>query len=130
MLDYCFLKENAKRSTDEHTKKEEATVSLTALVMKETMCDPVWAYALRSKSVTENPWILDQIIDDLNTIGTGKNRIIVKTDQEASIVELQTEIARSESTRGQAWRTARSATPTATGSSSAPYEMSGTWCVH
>ena len=36
----------------------------------------------------------DPIVDDLNTIGMGKNRIIAKTDQEASIVELQTEIAR------------------------------------
>ena len=30
MLDYCFFKENASRSADEHTEKEETTVSLTA----------------------------------------------------------------------------------------------------
>ena len=39
-------------------------------------------------------WIADQIVDELNMIGMSKNRIIAKTDQEASIVELQTEIAR------------------------------------
>ena len=55
MLDYCFFKENANRSTDEHTDKGEASVSLTALVLKETMCDSVWAYALKSKSVAEDP---------------------------------------------------------------------------
>ena len=58
------------------------------------MCDSVWAYALKSKSVAEDPWIADRIVDDLNTIGMGKNRIAVKNDQEASVVELQTEIAR------------------------------------
>ena len=100
MLDYCFFKEDAIRSADEHTDKEEATVSLTALVMKETMCDSVWAYALKSKSVTEDPWIAEQIVDDLNTIGMGNNRIIVKTDQEASIVEMQSEIARRRSDVG------------------------------
>ena len=62
--------------------------------MKETMCDSILAYVLKSKSVTEDPWIADQIIDDLNTIGMGKNQIIVKNDQEASVVELQTESAR------------------------------------
>ena len=80
VLDYCFLKENASRSADEHTDKEEATVSLTALVMKETMYDSVWAYALKSERVTGDPWIADQITDDFNTIGIGKNRIIEKTD--------------------------------------------------
>ena len=48
------------RSADEHTEKEEeATVSLTALVLKETMCDSVWAYALKSKSVAEDTWIAE-----------------------------------------------------------------------
>ena len=55
MLDHCFVKENASRSADEHTEKEEATVSFTALVLKETMCDSVWAYALKRKSVAEDP---------------------------------------------------------------------------
>ena len=37
MLDYCFFTENTSRSADEHTEKEEVTVRLTALVLKETM---------------------------------------------------------------------------------------------
>ena len=100
MLDYCYFKENARRSADEHTESEEAKVSLAVLVLKETMCDPVWAYALKSKSVAEDHWVADQIVDDLNTIGMAKDRIIVKSDQEASIVELQSEIARRRSDVG------------------------------
>ena len=53
MLDYWLFKENASRRADEQKEKVEATVSLTALVLKETMCDSVWAYALKSKSVAE-----------------------------------------------------------------------------
>ena len=94
MQDYCFFKEDASRLTDEHVNKEEAKVCLTDSVMKETMGDSVWAYAWNSKGVAEDPWIADQILDDLNTIGMAKNRVIVKTDQEAAIVELQAEIAR------------------------------------
>ena len=62
--------------------------------MKETLCGSVWAYALRSKSVGDDPWIAEQLVDDLRTIGLAKERVIVKSDQEASIVELQGEVAK------------------------------------
>ena len=77
-MDYFFLKENVRRVANEHIENEEAAVSLTCLVFKETMCDSVWAYALRSKSVAEDPWVADQIVDDLTTVGLAKDRIIVK----------------------------------------------------
>ena len=34
------------------------------------------------------PWIADQIVDDLNMLGMGKHRIIVKTDQEEAMKAL------------------------------------------
>ena len=79
-MDYCFLKDNVRRVANEHIENEEAVVSLTCLVLKKTMCDSVWAYALRSKSVAEDPWVADQIVDDSSTVGMAKDRIIVKTD--------------------------------------------------
>ena len=94
ILDYCFFTEEAKRTADEHTEAVEAVTSLTALVMKETMYDSVWAYALKSKSVSEDPWIVDQVVDDLNTIGMANERVIIKSDQESSITEMQSEIAK------------------------------------
>ena len=48
LLDYCYLTEEATRTTDEHTEAVEAVTSLTTLVMKETMCGSVWAYAMKS----------------------------------------------------------------------------------
>ena len=46
ILDYCFLTERAARRSDEHGESTEAETSMTALVMKETLCGSVWAYAL------------------------------------------------------------------------------------
>ena len=51
-------------------------------------------YALRAKSVSEDPWVADQLVDDMNTVGLANERIIVKSDQEASITELQSEIVK------------------------------------
>ena len=94
IMDYCFLTEGVQKKSDEHKDEEVAATSMTALVMKETLCGSVWAYALRSKSVAEDSWIADQLVDDIVTVGMAKERIIVKSDQEASIVELQGEIAK------------------------------------
>ena len=97
ILDYCFFTEaerNAGASEEGRADSAEAQVSLTALVMKETLCGSVWAYALKSKGVSDDPWIVDQLVDDLCTIGLAQERIVVKSDQEAPIVELQSQIAR------------------------------------
>ena len=94
ILDYCFFTENAKHKSDDHGESVTAETSLTALVMKETLCGSVWAYGLKSKSVSEDPWIAGQLVDDLCTVGMARERIVVKSDQESSIVELQLEIAK------------------------------------
>ena len=83
IIDYCFL-----------TQADDGEESLTALVMKETMCGSVWAYSLRSKSVAEDPWVADQLVDDMCTIGMAQERVVIKSDQEAAIVELQLEVAK------------------------------------
>ena len=94
IMDYCFFTEDAKRQSDEHQESVEVETSMTALVMKETLCGSVWAYALKSKSVAEDPWIADQLVDDMSTVGMARERVIVKSDQEPAIVELQLEIAK------------------------------------
>ena len=81
IMDYCFLTEGVKKKSDDHTEEETASTSMTALVMKETLCGSVWAYALKSKSVAEDPWIADQLIDDMVTVGMAKERVIIKSDQ-------------------------------------------------
>ena len=93
ILDYCLVTEWASRWTTADGDTREIVTSLTALVMKETLCGSVRAYALRTKSVGEDPWIADQTVDDLRTVGLTTERVVVTSDQEASLVELHGEIA-------------------------------------
>ena len=92
IVDYCFITDNEPTRTEPQAESDDE--SLTALVMKETMCSSVWAYALKSKSVAEDPWVADQLVDDMCTIGMARERVVIKSDQEASIVELQSEVAK------------------------------------
>ena len=106
-MDYCFFTEdvNAKED-DEHVESVQAKVSLTVLVMAETLCRSVWAYAVSVKGSGE-AWIAGQIADDLETVGLAQERIIVKADQEASITDLQRSVAQSRAGFGTALEQSR-----------------------
>ena len=49
------------------------------LVMTETMCRSLWAYACESKGSGEH-WMVDQIVEDTESIGLTEERTIPKTD--------------------------------------------------
>ena len=113
-LDYCFLTENSEEEVagggeaqDPATEANEETTSavaqeeleetsrssLTVLVMQESECRSVWAYAVEHKGSTEE-WAVDQICEDLDTIGLRNDRIIVKSDQESSANDIAREISK------------------------------------
>ena len=88
------------------TKWERAKTSLTVLVMTETMCHSIWAYACESKGSGEQ-WIIEQILEDLETIGISEERIILKTDQESSMTDIQKAIAKARAGHGTALENSR-----------------------
>ena len=88
-LDYCFFTENGKNE-----QGEEERTSLTTLVMKESECKSLWAYPVMHKGASNEPWVVKQILYDLDTIGLKDERIIVKNDQEPAIKDLKAELAR------------------------------------
>ena len=92
-MDYCYLTEGVKASETDHTDNVAARVSMTMLVMIETLCRSVWAYAVQSKGATED-WLSEQIVKDLETIGLRDERLILKADQESSITDIQRAVAR------------------------------------
>ena len=94
LMDYGYLHEEETVTTEEHGQKVEAKVSMTAMVMLETMCSSVWAYAIDAKGSSSLDWLARQVVGDLETVGLSQERIIAKSDQEPSIVQLQREIAR------------------------------------
>ena len=85
----------------EHVESVKATISMTVLVMVETLCRSVWAYAVSQKGAAD-AWVADQIVEDLEVVGLTGERIIVKTDQESSIVSLQRAVAAARSGHGTA----------------------------
>ena len=92
-MDYCFLTENVEKEEGEHGEKDsvKADTSITVAVMQESLCRSVWAYAVESKGSMEM-WMVQQVCDDLETIGLKNERLVLKSDQESSIVDVMKEI--------------------------------------
>ena len=53
--------------------------SMRVLVMQESPCKSVWAYAVQSNGGSQD-WAVQQICDDLETVGLKNDRIVVKSD--------------------------------------------------
>ena len=94
-LDYAFLPEEVVESEDEFTAEGMARVSMTILIMVETLCDSVWAYSVNAKGYASDPWLPGKIASDLATVGVADTRIVIKTDTEPAIVDLRKAIGAS-----------------------------------
>ena len=79
---------------------------MTVLAMKETLCQSVWAYAVKTKGAGE-AWIADQIVEDMETIGLTEEKIILKTDQEVSMTDVQKAIVKTRAGHGTALEQSR-----------------------
>ena len=93
VLDYCFITEDVMHKTDDMQEVTQAKTSVTILAMVETQCMSVWGYAVESKGGAET-WVTEQILEDMETIGMSNERIILKSDQESSVVDVAKGIAR------------------------------------
>ena len=107
LMDYGYLHEEETVKEGEHGKEVESKVSMTVMVMMETLCSSVWAYALDGKGAASVDWLARQVVEDIETVGLSKERIITKTDQEASIVQLQQEVAKHRQDAGTALENSR-----------------------
>ena len=50
-------------------------MSITVLVMKETLSGSLWAYPVKHQGAVEEPWVLKQIMHDLDTVGIARERL-------------------------------------------------------
>ena len=105
-MDYAFLQQDMSKEKmgdeDEEGQEDEdmRRGGVKIPVMVETECDSVRAYVVESKGTLTEPWLAPKICDDLATVGVGKGRIIIKTDQEPAIVDLQNAIAKTRAEAG------------------------------
>ena len=88
--------EGAKPDGEETVEGQDGQ-AITVLVMQESQCQSVWAYVVQSKGASE-AWVVDQVAEDLDTVGLKRDRIVIKSDQEASAQELSRAVARSRET--------------------------------
>ena len=56
-LDYAFLQDEIVEIDTELDKDESVNMSMTMMVMTETLCDSVWTYATRGKGYASDPWL-------------------------------------------------------------------------
>jgi hypothetical protein len=61
---------------------------MTVLVMLETLRHSVWGHVVESNGASDE-WVVEQIAEDLETVGLPGERIIVKADQETSSTDVQ-----------------------------------------
>ncbi len=101
VMDYCFLKEGVTEKATAHEDSTTAKTSMTVVVMMETLCHSLWAYAVESKGAGE-VWMTEQIVEDIETVGLANERIIVKADQEPAIIDVQRGVAKARAGHGTA----------------------------
>ena len=94
-MDYAYLTEELEAESGEHGEAEstKAGATLTMLVVQESQCRSVWAYAVESKGTSED-WLPLQILEDMETVGMKEEKMVVKSDQEVAITDLAREIAK------------------------------------
>ena len=98
-MDYSPLDDKsgtASDGDDGEIGEADDGIRRTVLVMQESECDSVWSYEVDHKGSTE-AWVIDQICEDLETVGLRNERVIVKTDQETSANDIAREVAKNRS---------------------------------
>ena len=106
-MDYGFMKEEETVTSGEHETGTSAKMIMTILVMIETLCGSVWPYAIENKGAASSDWLAAKMVEDLNTVGLSKDRIITKADQEPAIVQLQHDVAKCREGNGTAIENSR-----------------------
>ena len=86
-LDFCFFTKEAQAKETDHEDSTEAKVSMTVLVVIESLFRSLWAYAVQCKG-SRDERLAEQIAEDLETIGFCGERLIIKADQEVAITDV------------------------------------------
>ena len=98
-MDYMFLTEyGIAKSIDEAEDLIKKGGGLqrpctTVIFLKHIRSKSVWAYPIEGKGVGPAEWLITQVLGDLDTCGLDACRIVLKADQEPSILEVQNRIA-------------------------------------
>lgn len=106
-FEYMFLTQNIRIILEEEQVQAEGEADearrrkvLTTLVIKDCNGDAILNYLARAKGLLRDPWIVQQMMEDLDTLGLNGHQLAVKCDQEAAVEDAQREIVRRRSADG------------------------------
>ena len=92
-MDYAFLTEEVEQKAGEHGEEETTTAgeTLTCALMHESQNKSVWSYAVAHKGSRED-WLIEQVLEDLETVGLRNDRVVLKSDQENAMQDVMREV--------------------------------------
>lgn len=92
-MDYMHISDHGvTNKIDEIPENIDETI--TMLVLKDAWHKSIWVYPVEGKGVTAAQWLPDRVKADMASSGLDNCMLVVKSDQEPAIKELQEEIAR------------------------------------
>ena len=100
-------------------------------MLKDFKHKSIWAYPVEGKGISAAEWLITQVIEDLDTCGLDGCHMVVKSDQEPAIVEVQKEISevrRRAGTGGTALEDYRVGDSQSNGRVERAIEELGDWC--
>ena len=99
-MDYMFRTEyGIAKSIDEAEDRIKKGGGLqrscmTVMVLTDFRSKSVWAYPVEGKGVGAAEWLITQVLEDFDTCGLDGCRIVLESNQEPSILEVQNRIAK------------------------------------
>ena len=81
-------------------ERDDPNLSMTILMMQEASTHLIWAYPLSKKGVEDEEWVSTRISADLESAGLQHCKIVFKSDQEPSVVEMQHDVMRKRTEQG------------------------------
>ena len=99
-MDYMHVSEHGVTHKKDEVPDGDAVEVLTMLVVKDAWHKSIWIYPVEGKGVMAAEWLPEMLRKDLATSGLDNCMLVVKSDQEPAIRELQEEIARQRRSEG------------------------------
>ena len=102
-IDYTFFTQNGAKKAEDLTEEEKIDESKarTVLVMKDSLVESIFAYVVSKKGATHEEWLAQQMLDDLDSLGLNRARIVMKSDPEKAIEDVKKDVSRRRIAIGQ-----------------------------
>ena len=95
-IDYCFFTHHGCQIASEVPEEDrrDPGKAMTCLVMKDSIMESVFAYAVDRKGAENEIGLAKQMLDDLDSLGLNQSKLVVRSDQEPSVTAVKADLSR------------------------------------